>query len=128
MKIQELLEAIPVDQTTKDRNGDYIAFDQTRKVWVTVPKAVGKSMINRGKLSNGQLTVKTNYPEFHPPAAQSQAQPTQKTPKGNNWVQRKGAEWQQSAVNQLKKTPSAVKRWMDQERQAHRSTGESFDG
>jgi len=97
MKIQELLEAAPVDQTNKDRDGNYIGFDQTRKVWVTIPRYEGIGLIKSGQLSNGQLTIKTKYPEFKPPAASASQQSTQKSPavqgKVGAWMANKDQEW-----------------------------------
>jgi hypothetical protein len=97
MKIRELLEAAPVDQTTKDAAGNYIGFDQTRKVWVTIPRYEGIGLIKSGQLSNGQLTIKTKYPEFKPPAASAAPKAPQATPAGQGkvgaWMANKDQEW-----------------------------------
>jgi hypothetical protein len=97
MKIRELLEAAPVDQTNKDRDGNYIGFDQTRKVWVTIPRYEGIGLIKSGQLSNGQLSIKKKYPEFKPPAASAAPKAPQSTPTGpskvGSWMADKDREW-----------------------------------
>jgi len=123
MKINEVMAR---DKTRKDHNGNFLGFDPGREVWVVVPRNIGKSMITRGELTNGVLSVKTKYPEFQPSA--SPITPSQETPKSSNWIQRKGSEWQQSSVQKLKQAPAAVSQWMDKEKQAHKSTGSSYDG
>ena len=86
------------DKTRKDHNGNFLGFDPTRKVWVTIPRDVGKNMISRGELANGALMVTTRYPEFSPSAA---PKAPQATPAGQSkigaWADKKDAEWRQTA-------------------------------
>jgi hypothetical protein len=146
MKINELLEAAGVDQTSKDADGNYIGFDQTRKVWVTIPRDVGRNMINRGELANGQLSITTRYPAFNPPAASQSTQPKQASgapsfgayakgqlsqlkPKNiatnvSNKMNQAGID----AIEKLKKVPAAAGDWLDRDERKQRSRGGDFTG
>ena len=133
------------DKTRKDHNGNFLGFDPTRKVWVTIPRDVGKNMISRGELANGALMVTTRYPEFSPSAAPKPEQPSgasgasfgayaknqlsQLKPKNiatnlSNKMNQAGI----NAVEKLKKVPAAAGDWLDRDERKQRSRGGDFTG
>jgi hypothetical protein len=146
MKINEVMAR---DTTKKDGNGNFIGFDAERKVWVTIPRDVGKYMINKGELKDGALMVKTNYPEFAPSTGPvvhrtpqqgydtnnpnfgdyAKNQLGQLTPKNiakniSNKMNQAGID----AVEKLKKVPAAAGDWLDRDAQKQRSRGGDFTG
>jgi hypothetical protein len=146
MKINEVMAR---DNTKKDGNGNFIGFDAERKVWVTIPRDVGKYMINKGELKDGALMVKTNYPEFAPSTgpvvhrnpqqgydtnnpnfgAYAKNQLGQLKPKNiaknvSNKMNQAGID----AVEKLKKVPAAAGDWLDRDAQKQRSRGGDFTG
>ena len=145
MKINEVMAR---DTTKKDGNGNFIGFDPERKVWVTIPRDVGKYMINKGELKDGALMVKTNYPEFAPSTgpvvhrnpqqagasgasfgAYAKNQLSQLKPKNiatnvSNKMNQAGI----NAVEKLKKVPAAAGDWLDRDERKQRSRGGDFTG
>ena len=131
------------DNTKKDGNGNFIGFDPERKVWVTIPRDVGKYMINKGELTNGALMVKTNYPEFAPSSGPvvhrtpQQADPKAPGAIGHAVDKIKNAnplsptnikQAGRNAVDKLARVPAAAGDWLDRDRQKQRSRGGDFTG
>ena len=131
------------DTTKKDGNGNFIGFDPERKVWVTIPRDVGKYMINKGELTNGALMVKTRYPEFAPstgpvvhrtpqqanPAAPGALGYAVDKMKYNNPLSPSNIKQAgRNAVDKLARVPAAAGDWLDRDAQKQRSRGGDFTG
>lgn len=138
MKINEVMAK---DKTRKDHNGNFLGFDPDRKVWVVIPRDVGKTMIHRGELANGALMIPTRYPEFSPSAAPKPDFVGTKTtapgalgyavdkmkssnPLDPSNIKQAGRD----AVDKLARLPRAASDWLDREAQKQRSKGSDFTG
>jgi hypothetical protein len=139
MKINEVMAK---DKTRKDHNGNFLGFDPTRKVWVVIPRDVGKSMINKGELKDGALMMATRYPEFSPSTSPQLNQNPTANPaapgalgyavdkmKSNNPLSPSNIKQAgRNAVDKLARVPAAAGDWLDRDAQKQRSRGGDFTG